>query len=136
EAIMARFLEVAEKRIATVVDRFLSLVSRDRLIGPLFNRSNQDWDERAIKRRSCASSAMPTTSRRKANTIAADLKDAIEPEFDRWLGVWDEPASKIFAPGLAAQLLAKTGRIAESIKPAFIFKPGTPIRRERTLLAS
>jgi hypothetical protein len=59
---MARFLEMAENRIATVVDRFLSLVRRDRLIGPLFNRSNQDWDERAITSSSSASGTCATCS--------------------------------------------------------------------------
>jgi len=41
---MALFPDVSENGKAALVDRFVSMVRRDRLIGPLFNRGNRDWE--------------------------------------------------------------------------------------------
>ena len=46
-----------------------------------------------------------------------------------WLALWHETAAEIFAPAAAAQLSAKAGRIAESLKLGLFFRPELPLRR-------
>jgi hemoglobin len=130
---MVRFVEISEDAIAALVATFYAKVRRDPEIGPLFNAAITDWDEHLEKLRDFWSAVMLTSSRYKGNPMAAHMKQPIEPQFfARWLGLWKETASEIFAPELAAQVTAKAERIAESLKLALFFKPEALVRREPT----
>jgi hemoglobin len=130
---MARFVEISEDAIAALVATFYAKVRRDPEIGPLFSAAIADWDEHLGKLRDFWSAVMLTSGRYKGNPMAAHMKQPIEPQFfARWLGLWKEAASEIFAPELAAQFTAKAERIAESLKLALFFKPEALVRREPT----
>jgi len=59
--------------------------------------------------------------------MAAHLKLPIEPQFfERWLALWRETATELFAPDLALQFKAKAERIAESLKLALFYRPDRP----------
>ena len=58
--------------------------------------------------------------------MAAHLKHPLEPVFfERWLALWREAAAELFAPELAAAFRTKAERIAESLKLALFFRPGS-----------
>ena len=123
---MAPYSDITEAAIAALVDRFYAKARLDPLIGPVFNQAVEDWDEHLQKLYAFWSSVMLTTGRYKGNPMAAHLKLPIQPVFfERWLALWRETAAELFAPNLAAQFAAKAGRIAESLKLALFYRPGT-----------
>ena len=121
---MAPFSDLTEAAIAALVDRFYAKARRDPMIGPVFNDAIDDWDEHLHKLYDFWSSVMLTTGRYKGNPMAAHMKLPIEPRFfERWLALWQETASEVFAPDLAAAFGFKAGRIAESLKLALFYRP-------------
>ena len=123
---MAPFDDITELAIAALVERFYSKARRDPLIGPVFNAAVEDWDEHLHKLRDFWSSVMLTTGRYKGNPMAAHVKHPIEPAFfERWLALWRETAGELFAPALAERFRDKAERIAESLKLALFYRPGS-----------
>jgi hemoglobin len=121
---MERFDEITEPAISALVDRFYAKARRDPLIGPVFNAAVDDWDEHLHKLYDFWSSVMLTTGRYKGNPMAAHLKLPIEPHFfERWLALWRQTASELFAPEAAARFRDKAERIAESLKLALFYRP-------------
>ena len=122
---MERFTEITEPAIAALVARFYAKARLDRVIGPIFNDTIDDWDAHLRTLTAFWSSVMLTSGRYKGNPMAAHLKLPIEPPFfERWLALWRETATELFAPDLALQFKAKSERIAESLKLALFFRPG------------
>lgn len=118
------YCEVTEPAIVALVDRFYAKARRDPLIGPVFNRAVEDWDEHLRKLYDFWSSVMLTTGRYKGNPMAAHLKLPIQPQFfERWLALWQETAGEVFAPEPAAVFREKAGRIADSLKLALFYRP-------------
>jgi hemoglobin len=130
---MAPFDEITDTAISTLVTRFYGKARQDPTIGPLFNAVVSDWDEHFVKLTDFWSSVMLTTGRYHGNPMAAHLKHPIKPEFfARWLALWHETAAEMFAPEEALQFGAKAERIAESLKLALFYRPGTiPVRPPR-----
>ena len=123
---MAPFETITESAIAALVGRFYGKARCDPLIGPVFNTAVQDWDEHLRKLCDFWSSVMLTTGRYKGNPMAAHLRHPIEPAFfERWLMLWRETAGELFAPELAAAFRAKAERIADSLKFALFYRPGS-----------
>ena len=124
---MPIFDTITEPAIAALVEGFYAKARRDSVIGPVFNSAVDDWDEHLEKLCAFWSSVMLTTARYKGNPMAAHLKHPLEPAFfERWLALWRETAAELFAPELAAAFRAKAERIAESLKLALFFRPGSP----------
>ncbi len=122
---MPPFDDITETAIAALVERFYAKARRDPMIGPLFNGAVRDWDEHLHRLNDFWSSVMLTTGRYKGNPMAAHMKHPIEPPFfDRWLALWRETASELFAPPIAARFRDKADRIAESLKLALFYRPG------------
>ncbi len=120
---------VSEERLAGLVDRFYAKVRADALIGPLFNRSVEDWPHHLEKLAAFWSSVMLTSGRYKGNPVAEHVKHmgSITPAmFDRWLSLWAETTSELLEPGIARQFQEKAGRIAESLQLALKFHAGVP----------
>ena len=128
---MAPMEDLTEAAIVALVESFYGKARRDAMLGPLFNAAVEDWDEHLHKLCDFWSSVMLTTGRYKGNPMAAHLKQPIEPAFfDRWLALWRETADELFAPPLAMRFREKAERIAESLKLALFYRPGTiPIAR-------
>jgi hemoglobin len=123
---MPPFDDITEQTIAALVERFYSKARRDPLIGPVFNRAIEDWDEHLHKLCDFWSSVMLTTGRYKGNPMAAHVKHPIESAFfERWLALWWETAGELFAPVVAEQFRDKAERIAESLKLALFYRPGS-----------
>jgi len=123
---MAPFDDITELAIAALIERFYSKARRDPVIGPVFNAAVEDWDAHLCTLCDFWSSVMLTTGRYKGNPMAAHVKHPIEPAFfDRWLALWRETAAELFAPPLAERFRDKAERIAESLKLALFFRPGS-----------
>jgi hemoglobin len=122
---MERVADITEPAIDALVARFYAKARRDPMIGPVFNDAVEDWDTHLRTLNAFWSSVMLTSGRYKGNPMAAHLKLPIEPVFfERWLALWRETATELFAPDLAAQFQAKASRIAESLKLALFYRPG------------
>ena len=120
---------LSEERLAELVDRFYAKVRADATLGPLFNRSVDDWPHHLDKLAAFWSSVMLTSGRYKGNPVAEHVKHigAITPAmFDRWLALWTETTSELFDPETARQFQEKAGRIAESLQLALKFHRGIP----------
>ena len=121
---MDRFESISDPAIAALVRRFYGKARLDLVIGPVFERAVEDWDQHLDKLCDFWSSVMLTSGRYKGNPMAAHLKQPIEPEFfARWLDLWRETAGEVFAPAAAAQFGCKAERIAESLKLALFYRP-------------
>jgi hemoglobin len=128
---MTGFPCITEPAIAALVERFYGKARRDPVIGPLFETAVEDWDEHLGRLCDFWSSVMLTSGRYKGNPMGAHVKHPIEPEFfERWLALWHETAGEVFAPDAAAQFDLKAERIADSLKLALFYRPGSiPIAR-------
>ncbi|HYU11446.1 MAG TPA: group III truncated hemoglobin [Stellaceae bacterium] len=123
---MAPFETISEPAIAALVGRFYGKARCDPLIGPVFDAAVDDWDEHLRKLCDFWSSVMLTSGRFKGNPMAAHMKHPIEPVFfERWLALWRETAGELFAPELAARFREKAERIADSLKLALFYRPGS-----------
>ena len=123
---MAPFETITEPAIAALVGRFYGKARCDPVIGPVFDAAVQDWDKHLRKLCDFWSSVMLSSGRYQGNPMAAHLKHPLEPVFfERWLALWRETAAELFAPELAAAFRTKAERIAESLKLALFFRPGS-----------
>jgi hemoglobin len=116
---------VTEAQLEQLVHRFYGKVREDAVLGPVFVGAISDWPHHLGKMVDFWSSVMLTTGRYKGNPMAAHVKHPIEPAFfDRWLVLWRETATELFAPPIADRFRDKAERIAESLKLALFFRPG------------
>ena len=109
---------ITEEALGLLVGRFYARVREDDLLGPVFNGAIDDWPEHLERLQAFWSSVMLTSGRYKGRPLPAHLRhaEAMTPErFERWLALWEETASELFAPELAAAFAAKARRIAESL---------------------
>jgi hemoglobin len=115
---------ITEEALAALVGAFYAKVRRDPLVGPVFNRAIEDWDEHLPKLQSFWSSVMLGTGRYKGRPMPAHVKhgDAISPAaFERWLRLWRETTDELLDAGPAAALQDKAERIAESLSLGIAF---------------
>jgi hemoglobin len=116
---------MTEADLQLLVERFYAKVRADEAIGPLFNRSIEDWPHHLAKLGDFWSSVMLASGRYKGSPMGAHLRhaDTIEPAmFDRWLSLWRETATEVLPGEDAAAVIAKAERIAESLKLALYFR--------------
>lgn len=124
--------QIDEAALERLIPAFYDRVRADAEIGPLFNAAVDDWAVHLDKLVAFWSSVMLTSGRYKGSPMAAHLehKAAITPAmFDRWLAIWADTSNEMMAPGAAAALQAKAGRIAESLQLALFFRLDDPGRR-------
>lgn len=110
------------------LDAFYDKVRRDAVLGPIFNAAVQDWPEhmetlttfwRTVALRQPGYKGNPLAVHKALPLAPADFADL----FPRWLALWRETAEERFPPDIAALLVEKAGRIAESLKAGLLFDP-------------
>lgn len=119
--------EITEEALTRLVETFYARVRQDPLIGPVFNRAVHDWDEHLPKLQAFWSSIMLGSGRYKGQPMPAHVRhgDAISPaSFERWLQLWHQTTSELFASGPAEALQSKAERIAESLSLGIAFHRG------------
>jgi hemoglobin len=122
-------LAITEEALGRLVERFYARVRQDPLLGPVFDGAIDDWPEHLDRLSAFWSSVMLTSGRYKGRPLPAHLRhgDAMTSDrFERWLALWKESTSEMFAPEAAAALQAKANRIAESLSLGICFARGQP----------
>jgi hemoglobin len=118
---------VTEEALSLLVERFYERVREDASLGPVFDGASNDWPKHLERLTAFWSSVMLTSGRYKGRPLPAHLKhaEAMTPEhFERWLALWEETASELFAPEPASAFVAKAQRIAESLSLGVRFARG------------
>jgi hemoglobin len=109
--------------LGRLVERFYAKARRDPLIGPVFERAVEDWDEHLARLTDFWSSVMLTSGRYKGNPFGAHSPLKLQPEFfTRWLQLWDEVTTELFQPEIAWALQQKARRIGESLQQGLFFR--------------
>lgn len=114
-----------DNEIRPLVEQFYQRVRADRLLGPIFSASVEDWDDHHARLADFWSSIMLTTGRYKGNPLALHLlhSEAMTPDrFARWLELWRETSNALLSPPAAAAVQAKAARIAESFQLAIQYR--------------
>jgi hemoglobin len=117
--------KITEEEISTLVDRFYAKVRRDPEIGPIFNKTVEDWPAHLALLKNFWSTVMLTTRRYKGDPMMTHLQLPLESDhFSRWLDLFAETAKEVMAPEHAASIIAKSERIAGNFKAGIAYKRG------------
>jgi hemoglobin len=115
--------KITEEEISTLVDRFYAKVQLDPEIGPIFNETVEDWPTHLALLKNFWSTVMLTTGRYKGDPMMTHLQLPLEPgHFNRWLTLFAETAKEVMAPDHAANIIAKSERIAGNFKAGLAYQ--------------
>lgn len=109
---------ISEEMIATLVHTFYARVRADQLLGPIFERHVEDWDEHLAKLCAFWSSVALMTGRYKGRPIPAHaaIPEISGRHFVRWLDIFRRTAVETCPPGAAALFIDRAERIAGSLE--------------------
>jgi len=109
--------KITEPQISDLVDRFYAKVRLDPDIGPIFNAIVDDWPHHLATLKDFWSTVLLTTGRYKGDPMMTHLKLPLDPNhFERWLALFAETATEALPPEIAANVIAKSQRIAQNFK--------------------
>lgn len=109
---------ITDEMIAALVHTFYDRVRIDPLLGPVFNRAINDWDEHLDKLCAFWSSVtlMTGTYKGRPMQVHAELPEITPAHFDRWLALFQATAIKVCPPAAAAVFVDRAKRISESLQ--------------------
>ena len=116
---------IDEAIIRSLVHGFYAKVRDDAKIGPIFNRViGGDWDQHLAKMCDFWSSVMLITGSYKGNPMVAHMRlKMVRPEhFERWLALFNETATELCDPEVAACFVAKAENIARSLQLGMFYR--------------
>jgi hemoglobin len=127
--------DITEAGIQDLVRRFYAKVRQDPLIGPIFNARIKDWDHHLGKLTDFWSSVILKSGRYKGNPMLAHLRlKAVQPaHFERWLALFAETASEVFAPQAADAFIARAELIGRSLQLGMFYRNPSATRSEQQL---
>ena len=109
--------KITEAEISVLVDRFYEKVRLDSDIGPIFNAIVGDWPHHLATLKDFWSTVLLTTGRYKGDPMMTHLQLPLDPDhFSRWLTLFAETAHEVLPPEHAANVIAKSQRIAQNFK--------------------
>ncbi|CAL79457.1 conserved hypothetical protein; putative globin-like protein [Bradyrhizobium sp. ORS 278] len=109
--------ELDDAAIRLLVEMFYGRAREDALIGPIFNRTVEDWDEHIGRISDFWSSMVLKTGRYSGAPMRPHLLlDLHGPHFDRWLQLFEVTARDLFPPELAELFIIRARRIADSFE--------------------
>jgi hemoglobin len=115
--------QITETQISDLVDRFYAKVRLDPEIGPIFNAIVGDWPHHLATLKDFWSTVLLTTGRYKGDPMMTHLQLPLDPaHFERWLALFAETANVVFPSELAANVIAKSQRIAQNFKNGIAFQ--------------
>ncbi len=114
---------VSEAMIAKLVDAFYERARSDPLLGPVFDRTLEDWSDHLGRMRDFWSSVTLMSGRYKGKPIPAHVKlpDIGAAHFNRWLELFRETAREVCSPPAAALFAERAERIADSLQLGIAF---------------
>ena len=115
---------VTPENLRDLVGRFYGRAREDALIGPVFNAAIDDWDHHLDHIAQFWAAGLLGVGRFTGRPMAKHMAQPITPPmFDRWLALWGEATSEVYAPPIAQALQARAARIAESYKLGLFYSP-------------
>lgn len=117
---------VTEEMIRQLVHAFYAKVRADVALGPIFEKViGNDWDTHLGKMCDFWGSVMLTSGRYHGNPMTAHMRlKMVNPShFIRWLSLFRETASELFAPEIAGAFIARAENIARSLQLGMFFRP-------------
>ena len=124
------FTGVTEASIELLIDRFYVSVRRDPVLAQIFETAiaEHEWPEHLATMRRFWSSVMLTSGRYSGNPVAVHraLCGLERPLFARWLALFENAATELFAPEPAALFIGKARRIATSLQLALFHRLDAP----------
>jgi hemoglobin len=114
---------ITEQQISTLVDSFYAKVRRDEEIGPIFNAIIDDWPHHLDLLKKFWSTVLLTTGRYKGDPMMKHLQLPLDPDhFNRWLALFAETANEVLPPPIAANIVAKSERIAQNFQAGIAYQ--------------
>ena len=108
---------IDEAMIDRLVRSFYARARQDPLIGPVFARHVDDWEDHYGRLRDFWSSVALMSGRYHGRPMAKHLPLGIDtPHFNRWLELFVETASEVCPPAAAALFIDRAHRIADSLE--------------------
>lgn len=115
-----------EAMIERLVRDFYAHVRADAVLAPIFQAAIPgDWEPHLARMCEFWSSVLLTSGRYHGNPMAvhARLPDLTPPHFERWLTLFRASASRVLTPALAADVVCRAERIAESLQRGLFYDP-------------
>jgi hemoglobin len=108
---------INEAMIDRLVRSFYARAQQDVLIGPIFARHVDDWEDHYARLRDFWSSVALMSGRYHGQPMAKHLPVGIDtPHFNRWLELFVETAQEVCPPAAAALFIDRAHRIADSLE--------------------
>lgn len=124
---------ITEAMIHELVHGFYGRIRSDPALGPIFNRTIDDWDVHLAKMCDFWSSVLLMTGRFKGAPMAAHarLPDIRPTHFARWLHLFRQTAEELCPAEAAALFVTKSEMIAQSLQLGIAVARGElpPVRR-------
>ncbi|WP_316177295.1 MULTISPECIES: group III truncated hemoglobin [unclassified Bradyrhizobium] len=121
--------ELDDASIRLLVETFYGRAREDELIGPIFNRAVEDWDEHIGRISDFWSSMFLKTGRYTGAPMRPHLLLSLRgPHFDRWLQLFEATAKDLLAPELAELFIVRARRIADSFEMGIASTRGDIVR--------
>jgi len=121
--------ELDEASIRLLVQTFYARAREDELIGPIFNRTVEDWDEHIGRISDFWSSMLLKTGRYNGAPMRPHLLLALRgAHFDRWLQLFEATARELFPEELADLFILRARRIADSFEMGIASTRGELVR--------
>jgi hemoglobin len=116
---------IDEAMIERLVRTFYGRARLDPLIGPIFAKTVQDWEDHIARLCAFWSSVALMSGRYHGQPMVAHLPLPIHsPHFDRWLELFAETAREVCPPAAAAHFLERAHRIADSLEMGIAVQKG------------
>lgn len=107
---------IDEAMIERLVRTFYGRARRDPLIGPIFERTVEDWEQHLTRICAFWSSVVLMSGRYHGQPMVAHLPLPVDtPHFDRWLEIFAATAHELCPPAAAAHFIQRAHRIADSL---------------------
>jgi hemoglobin len=130
---------IDEAMIDRLVRSFYGRAQKDPLIGPVFARHVDDWEDHYARLRDFWSSVVLMSGRYHGQPMAKHFPLGIDtPHFNRWLELFVETAQDVCPPAAAALFIDRAHRIADSLEMGIATSRGEikspPSRPTRALI--
>ncbi|MFA7431363.1 MAG: group III truncated hemoglobin [Rhodospirillaceae bacterium] len=116
---------LSEDDITRLVHTFYDKIRDHAELGPIFDKSIDDWGPHLSKMVDFWASMMLGVKRYDGRPLPAHMKmpDLRDHHFGQWLVLFRQTCEELFEPAIAAQFIERAERIAQSFRYAMQFAP-------------
>jgi hemoglobin len=124
---------ITEQQISTLVDNFYAKVRRDEEIGPIFNAIIDDWPYHLDLLKNFWPTVLLTSGRYKGDPMMKHLQLPLDHDHFRRANytLVDLTAKEVLPPPIAANVIAKSQRIAQNFQAGIAYQQARDTQAER-----